>query len=285
MIRFGRFTFDPADGVLRREDVIVRLQPQPAKLLALLLERAGETVARDELRQRLWGDGTFVDFDRGLNFAVAQIRAALGDVADQPRFIATVPRRGYRFIAAIVTVAPLEPPAEEAASHLSHRGWRLSLLAAAVMAVGVAAAVVGRPWEVPPGPVPERVAVVPFDNETGDVGLDRVANGISDATVARLSVPALIPRIAVIGNAAILRTPRQSRDLKAIGATLGAGYVVLGQLKHDGARFRVVAHLIRSRDEVHVWASTYDRAVMTLDVQSELATRIAGAVAAQLTAR
>jgi len=285
VIRFGRFTFDPADGVLRREDVIVRLQPQPAKLLALLLERAGETVTRDELRQRLWGDRTFVDFDRGLNFSIAQIRSALGDVADQPRFIATVPRRGYRFIAPIVTVAPLEPPTEETASHPAQRGWRLSLLAAAVLAFGIAAAVVGRPWDVPPGPVPERVAVVPFDNETGDGALDRVANGISDATVARLSVPELIPRIAVIGNAAILRTPRQSRDLKAIGATLGAEYVVLGQLKHDGERFRVVAHLIRSRDEVHVWASTFDRPAMTLDVQSELATRIAGAVAAQLTAR
>ncbi len=285
MIRFDRFTFDPADGVLKRDDVTVRLQPQPAKVLALLVERAGETVTRDELRQRIWGDGTFVDFERGLNFCVSQIRSVLGDSADRPRFIETVPRRGYRFIAPIANGAPTVSVAADPPPATGARAWRLPLLAAAALALAIAAIFAGRPWGVRQPAAAERVAVVPFDNETGDAALDRVASGISDATVARLSVPELIPRIAVIGNAAILRTPRQSRDLKAIGAALGAEYVVLGQLKRDGERFRVVAHLIRSRDEVHVWASTFDRAAMTLDVQLELATRIAGAVAAQLTAR
>ena len=102
-VRFGVFEFDADTSELRRDGVSVRLQPQPARVLALLLARAGELVTRDELRQKVWGDETFVDFERGLNFAVAQIRSALGDSASSPRFIETVPRRGYRFIAPVLT--------------------------------------------------------------------------------------------------------------------------------------------------------------------------------------
>src|SRR4029450_3554639 len=100
-VTFGVFEFDPASGELTRSGTPVRLQPQPARVLALLTERAGSVVSRDELRQNIWADGTFVDFERGLNFCIAQIRSALGDDADSPRFVETLPRRGYRFIAPI----------------------------------------------------------------------------------------------------------------------------------------------------------------------------------------
>jgi TolB-like protein len=154
-----------------------------------------------------------------------------------------------------------------------------------VLVVVLGVLVAGRPWSVPRSAPVHRIAVVPFDNETGDPAFDRAALGLSDTTVARLSVPQFIPQVAVIGNAAILRTPRQSRDLKAIGAALGADYVVLGQLKRDGEKMRLVAHLIRTRDEVHLWASTFDRQSIGLDVQADLADRIAHSVVAQLTAR
>src|SRR5262245_56679493 len=98
-VRFGLFDFDPATGALAREGTPVKLQPQPARVLAVLTERAGEVVSRDELRQLIWPEGTFVDFERGLNFCIAQIRSALDDAAESPRFIETLPRRGYRFIA------------------------------------------------------------------------------------------------------------------------------------------------------------------------------------------
>ena len=100
-IRFGLFELDPATGDLRREGRPVRLQPQPARVLALLTSRPGEVVTREELRQEIWNDGTFVDFERGLNFCISQIRTALNDSADSPRFIETLPRRGYRFIAPV----------------------------------------------------------------------------------------------------------------------------------------------------------------------------------------
>src|SRR5438876_7043060 len=99
--RFGLFEFDSSTGELRRDGVAVKLQPQPAQVLAYLVDHAGEVVARETLRDAVWGGDTYVDFDRGLNFCIAQIRAALGDTADSPRFIRTLPKRGYQFIAPV----------------------------------------------------------------------------------------------------------------------------------------------------------------------------------------
>jgi DNA-binding winged helix-turn-helix (wHTH) protein len=104
-IRFGIFTFDGATNQLHREGVPVHLEAQPAQVLAMLLTHAGQLVTRDELRQAVWGADTFVDFDRGLNYCVAQIRAALKDSAESPRFVRTLPKRGYQFIAPVETVA------------------------------------------------------------------------------------------------------------------------------------------------------------------------------------
>src|SRR5262245_65609786 len=95
---FGNFTFDTTARELRRNGDIVKLQSQPAHVLAVLIEHAGEVVTRDALRQAIWGGDTFVDFDKGLNFAIAQVRTALGDSADAPTYIRTFPKRGYQFI-------------------------------------------------------------------------------------------------------------------------------------------------------------------------------------------
>src|SRR5882672_10859668 len=103
---FDHFEFDPVAGELRRGGETTRLEPQPARVLAVLVERAGEVVSREELQQRVWSGDTFVDFERGLNYCIGQIRAALGDSASDPRFVETLPRRGYRFIAAIQGPAP-----------------------------------------------------------------------------------------------------------------------------------------------------------------------------------
>src|SRR5882672_12514481 len=117
--RFGAFEFDDGAAILKRSDRPVALEPQPARALALLLARAGEVVSREELRAHLWGADTHVDFDRGLAYCIGQLRAALGDSADNPRFIQTLPRRGFRFIAPVqaadaapAEAAPVdEPPA------------------------------------------------------------------------------------------------------------------------------------------------------------------------------
>ena len=123
---------------------------------------------------------------------------------------------------------------------------------------------------------------MPFDNETGSPAYDEVARGVADATVARLASPDRAQTLSVVGNAAILRRPRDRRDLKVIGDELDVEYVVLGQVKRDQERVRVIAHLIRVSDQAHMWASTFDRPVFTLDVQSELAEAIASAVVARL---
>jgi DNA-binding winged helix-turn-helix (wHTH) protein len=110
-VRFGEFVLDPVAGELRRNDNRLKLQPQPFKLLILLTRRAGHVVTREEIRRELWAEGTFVDFDQAVNFAIRQIRDALHDDSERPVYIQTVPRRGYRFI------APLEAPVKAQAQH------------------------------------------------------------------------------------------------------------------------------------------------------------------------
>jgi DNA-binding winged helix-turn-helix (wHTH) protein len=215
-VRFGIFEFDLAARELRREGVPVRMQAQPAQVLATLLEHRGELVTREMLRQAVWGAETFVDFDGSLNFCVAQIRAALGDSAESPCFVKTVPRRGYQFIAPVAAV---------------RRDWVWPAVAAAVC-LAFALGLVGQRWWSAHGPV--RIAVTRFDNETGDPSLDRFADGLTDSVVADLTVNGA-GRYGVIGNAAILRGPRERRDLLAIGSSLRARYVILGQVQGDAA--------------------------------------------------
>lgn len=270
--RFGQFVFDADTGVLSRNGVPVRLQPQPARVLARLVARAGEVVSREELRQQIWGTDTFVDFERGLNFCIAQIRSALGDSADSPRFVETLPKRGYRFIGPVT--APTPPPvAAPSARPLSRRGVAVAALLVVVVAAGIAVLALRHGAE---GAI--RIAVVPFDNETGDTEYDRIAGGVADATVARLATPERLKQVSVIGNAAILRRPRSFRNLQEIGQELGAHYVVLAQVKNDNNRVRLIAHLIRVTDQAHVWAQTFDRDAFGLDVQAELAEAIAQSV-------
>ena len=238
-VRFGIFEFDLAARELRREGVPVRMQAQPAQVLATLLEHRGELVTREMLRQAVWGAETFVDFDGSLNFCVAQIRAALGDSAESPCFVRTVPRRGYQFIAPVAAV---------------RRDWVWPAVAAAVC-LAFALGLVGQRWWSAHGPV--RIAVTRFDNETGDPSLDRFADGLTDSVVADLTGNGA-GRYGVIGNAAILRGPRERRDLLAIGSSLRARYVILGQVQGDAAHPRILAHLIRLPEQTHLWVTRRD---------------------------
>ena len=282
---FGHFSFDASSGTLLRQGVPVRLQPQPARVLAILLAHAGEAVTREELRQQIWPKGTYVDFERGLNFSIARIRAALNDTAEGSRYIETLPKRGYRFVAP-VRMAPdvssnghpdpgaAAPPPEKLPPA---RRWRLAAVAAIVVLAGAGAAI----WYRPVPAVP-RVAVVSFDNETGQDTYDDVAVSIADQTVARLAAPERLTRLRVIGNAAALRKPRDFRDIQAIGEDVGAQYVVLAQMKLDSRKVRLIAHLIRVNDQTHLWANIFDRDDFTLDAQAEIADLIARAVTSRI---
>jgi DNA-binding winged helix-turn-helix (wHTH) protein/TolB-like protein len=286
-IWFGVYEFDPSSGDLRREGRPVRLQPQPARMLAALLAQPGQIVTRETLQEAIWGHDTHVDFERGLNFCAAQIRSALRDSASSPRFVETIPRRGYRFIAPVHAAdGPPEGRSrkiteEERVSPTGHLLWlpplggRSLWTAAALLVIAIAAvALVARGTT----PSPPRIAVVPFDNETGSSDFDRIAKGVSDATVVRLTTPERLPRFGVIGNAAALRFTFVPRDLKAMGQSLGAQYIVLGQVKRDERGFRIVAHLIRVSDQTHVWAKVFDRSALDLEEQSAIAEAVAQAV-------
>jgi DNA-binding winged helix-turn-helix (wHTH) protein/TolB-like protein len=256
-VRFGDIEADLDSGELRRAGVDVPIQDLPFRLLAALLERPGQIVSRADLTARLWGSETFVDAAAGLNTAVAKLRDALDDNAERPRFIETVPKRGYRFIAPVEAAAAPPASVDQAVSAPraapSSRPGRVGLIAAAAALLFVLVAAFQLRAEL--GRVRAdrdhtRVAVVLFDNETGRPEMSRFAQGMTDAVVTELTAE---PRLAVIGNAAVLRTERPFRDIAKVRDAVRADYVVIGQVQRRDDETIVRAHLIRAKDEAHVW--------------------------------
>lgn len=281
--RFGVFLFDASRLDLRRDGRSVKLQRQPAQVLAVLLERAGQVVGRDELRRAVWGDDTFVDFDRGLNFCIAQIRTALADDAVSPRYLQTIPKKGYEFIGPVeVLEIDVRAPQRGRLSRL--QGSRRAALAAAAIAAlsaisGIGYVLYARHARQSSRPI---VAVVRFDNETGEPALTRFSDYLTDTLVVQMSENGA-GRYDVVGNAAILRVPREQRDLRAIGRSLGASYVVIGQVQRDTDRVRVLGHLIRLPEQTHVSVARFeDVRTQTLAETSEIASRISQTFARRL---
>lgn len=282
--RFGIFEFCARERELRRDGELMRLQAQPAQVLGLLIQRAGEVVSREELQKEVWGEDTFVDFDRGLNFCMGQIRAALDDDSTAPRYIRTIPKRGYQFIAPVIApvIAPeetasrkMEPPKASAERGKFSATWMMAGVFAVALVVGIAFAAGYRLRAQQTAKALPVVAVVRFDNETADPNMTRFSDGLTDSVVERLT-SASQGQYKVIGNAQILRGPRNERDLKAIASTLGAGYVVLGQVQSNGGQTRVLAHLIRSADQTHIWVVRVDRMLEDpLDAESKIAQKVA----------
>jgi DNA-binding winged helix-turn-helix (wHTH) protein/TolB-like protein len=283
--RFGLFEFDSAAGELRRNRALVRLQGQPALALGCLIANAGQVVTREELCRAIWGGQTHVDFERGLNFCVGQIRSALEDDADAPRYVRTIPRRGYQFIAPVEVLAEdsqRTPPATRKA------GWSLAAIvtvpALALLVLGLSAGYWLRSRASANGAAERRapiVAVLRFDNETPDPTLTRFSDGLTDSLVAQLTTLSN-GQYQVIGNAAILRLPREQRDLKAVAGALHADYVVLGQVQGDRAQSRILAHLIRLPDQTHVWVARLDHQVLDTLSAAGAADMIAGEFAPRL---
>jgi len=261
---FGTFRFDTESATLMRSDRLVPLERQPARALALLLARAGQVVTRDELRAHLWGEETHVDFDRGLAYCVSQLRSALGDSADSPRFIQTLPRRGYTFIApvrgdAAAAGAPAGASADPAARPARISNWiSAAAIAGVALVVGAAGALMIARDRPPPPPRRPIVAVSVFENETGNAAHDRAVAALSDAIVERLTAigPA---QIGVDGNAAILRRPRDARDWRAVARDTGAVYLVSGQLQTRAGALSLLMYLIRLDDGTHVWVQRIAR--------------------------
>jgi len=283
--RFGIFAFDDRTAVLTRSNRPVSLEPQPARALALLLSRAGDLVSREELRAHLWGEDTHVDFDRGLAYCIGQLRSALGDSADNPRFIQTHPRRGFSFIAPVASGEPerstfdvrgssfdatenAEPRTTNAESRTTNEEPRTlndprrSIPAALLVATAAVFLTVagGGWWAVSRRAAPERpiVAVAVFDNETGDASRERAVSTIADVVVERLT--ALGPnRIGVNGNSKVLRNPRADRDPRTVARETHAAFLVAGHLQTKDGRLSLLMHIIRLDDGTHVWVQRISR--------------------------
>ena len=286
MIKFAGFEVDADAGILRRDGVRVKLQDLPFRLLVILLGRPGGVVTRDELRQALWGASTFVDAEAGLNTAIAKLREALGDAAEAPRFIETLPKRGYRFIgtleetpgARLAETVAARPASPELAA--SRRRMRRLILWLGAGGLGIAF-LIAAPYFAASDPAPITIAVVRFHNETGDAGNDRLAESLTDAVVVTLAGD---PRYGVIGNSPVLRTDRIFQDVRRIAGTLNAQYVVLGQLQNGDAGRVVRAHFIRASDENHLWAGKIELSGVS-DVERVVTRVVSDGVAAGLARR
>jgi TolB-like protein/DNA-binding winged helix-turn-helix (wHTH) protein len=310
-VSFGLFTFDVDTGELRRDGVAVRLAPQPARVLALLVSRPGELIPRDELRRELWGEDTFVDFERGLNFCITQARAALGDSSDNPRFIQTVPRRGYRFIAPVAPVsipsgvaetAPLMPsPPPAMASLPVGRAAEIPSPAAAraranrpgwVAGAAVLALVLGGAWawgtrsfsHTPSALTAMRVAVMPFANLTGDPDADYVADALTDEVIMHLGTFGR-DRLAVIARTSAMRYRTQPKTVKEIGRELGVAYVVESSVRRVGQSLRLSSRIITVDSETGMasWEEVFDAVADAAETQqTHAAIRMARRIAASL---
>ena len=295
-VRFGVFELDLRTGELRKRGLRVRLQEQPFQVLAMLLEKPRELVTREELRQRVWTADTFVDFDHGLNKAINKIRGALGDSAASPRFIETVARRGYRFIADVVSVetvpaavetipaatgdllTPADPGplpiAEKTAIH-AHRDGHLVWTTSGIALALVSAILVGWISLARGGGATtiRSLAVLPMDSLSSDPSQEYFADGMTDQLIATLGQ---ISALRVISRTSVMSYKRTRKPLPQIAHELNVDAVVEGTVMHSGAQVRITAQLIDAVADKHLWAQSYDGNLRdTLALQNTVARAIA----------
>jgi TolB-like protein/DNA-binding winged helix-turn-helix (wHTH) protein/Tfp pilus assembly protein PilF len=309
IFRFGLFEVDGRLAELRKQGRVVRLRGRPFDILLLLLDKRGDLVSREELRQQLWPADTFVDFDHGLNSAMNRLREALGDSAESPRFIATLPRRGYRFIAPIEVIAREDIPGkavevsaerierQDLAAHLKpeapvggqaiepqastlhlSRPSRTVLVAAggvflaAIAIAGIYLRVGGRGSTQA---MKMTLAVLPFENLSAEADQEFFTDGFTDEMISELGK--LDPEhLGVIARTTTRLYKNARKDVGQIHRELGVDYVLEGSIRRAASRIRITAQLVQARDMTHLWAESYDRDVSdVLTIQSEVAMKIA----------
>jgi TolB-like protein/DNA-binding winged helix-turn-helix (wHTH) protein/Tfp pilus assembly protein PilF len=275
LVRFGVFEADLQAHELRKQGVQIKLQDQPFQILAFLLEHAGEIVTREQLRQKLWPADTFVDVDNSVNAAINRLREALGDSAESPRFVETLPRRGYRFVAPVTAVnspegaSALEDanPATQVRREEGQTGGnfkarstlrKVSLASGLVVSLVVTSVWAWQKWRArmpaPEGPITS-IAVLPLENLSGDKEQEYFADGMTDQLITDL---AKISAIRVISRTSTIHYKRTEKPLPQIGQELNVDVVVEGTVTRAGSRVRITAQLVRATTDRHLWAGEYD---------------------------
>jgi TolB-like protein/DNA-binding winged helix-turn-helix (wHTH) protein/Tfp pilus assembly protein PilF len=269
LFRFGDFELDLKNNELRRSGVLIKLAPQPMTALALLAENAGGLVSREEILRHVWEGQTFADSDRNLNVCMAQIRAALGDDADAPRYIRTVPKRGYMFLPPVERVSQRQdgPKAKSPAR-----------IAIPLMALGIVA-VAWWLWPVSHKTPRITLAVLPFDSATTD---DPLVDGLTEELISHLG-SVQTERLGVIARTSVMRFKASHRSIRDVARDLKTQYVVEGTIRRDGGRVRITARLVRASDQAVDWTESYeDDAAALFRVEEESAAHITAAVLGRL---
>jgi TolB-like protein/DNA-binding winged helix-turn-helix (wHTH) protein/Tfp pilus assembly protein PilF len=308
---FGPYALDLRSGELRKFGTKVKMGEQAFQILRMLLETPGEMVTREELRAKLWANDTFVDFDHGLNSAVQRLRDCLSDSAGKPRWVETIPRRGYRFIGQVewsdeslpseilsnpgnagVQVESSDDEAQASvgleASDASGRVWgvtrRIAMLAVAVLiallaALPIVRRIQGASAEKRVRPI-KSLAVLPLANFSGDANQEYFVDGMTDKLITNL---AQLSSLRVVSRTSIMQYKNSPKPLLQIARELQVDAVVEGSVVRSGDQVRITAQLIDARDDRHLWAQSYDRDLRDiLQLQGEVAGDIAQKVSSNL---
>jgi TolB-like protein/DNA-binding winged helix-turn-helix (wHTH) protein/Flp pilus assembly protein TadD len=303
VVRFGTYEVSLQSGEVRKAGLKIRVQQQPMKLLEILLERPGEVVTREELRGRVWPDESFGDFDQAVNIAIAKLRSALGDSAENPRYIETLPKRGYRFIAEVSVVdagdrtkrpesVAGDLPGTEPGHRLQGSGlivapkgrrWptrRVIVALALVLSLLILAVWLFRARDRPPAAI-RSLAVLPLDNFSGDVSQDYFADGMTDELITDL---AQISALRVISRTSVMVYKGARKPLPQIARELNVDAVVEGSVQRFGDQVRITAQLIQAPADKHLWAESYEGNLRdALTVQKKVARAIAEQVRVEVT--
>ena len=304
VVKFEEFELDLRMYHLARSGRTVKLERIPMELLVLLVGRRGELVTREQIVEKLWGKNAFLDTDSAVNTAVRKVRHALRDEIEQPRFLQTVSGRGYRFIArvsvtdavaadaAVTGLAPavaMSPaPKGEPFNRRVSRLWRLVVPLLAIVLSGIVAVMLVLRSHRSPKSVPAEkrvmLAVLPFENLSGDPEQEYFNDGLTEETITDLGE--LSPeKLGVIARTSSMAYKHSNKTASQVGQELGVDYILEGSVRREAERVRISAQLIRVKDQSHIWAQSYDHDIRDiLRVQAELGDAITQQVQLKLTA-
>ena len=269
-VRFGSFEVNPRTGELRKQGLHIKLHEKPLQVLLALLEHPGEVVTRKELQERLWPGDTFVEFENGLNNAISRLREALGDTAESPRFIETVPRHGYRFLPEVSPAMPVSRAA-------NLRPWLVVF--GSVLGVSL---IIGAVFRLPTSrkQVIRSLAVLPFRNLGTGTSDDYFAGGMTDAVTTEL---AKLGVSKVISETSVVQFKDTKKPVREIAHTLGVDAIVEGAVLREGNQVRITVQLIGADTDRHLWAESYQRQITdVLALQDEVALGVAHAIKLEL---